>query len=132
MADPKSTGQRVTPKGTKPGVPSATRKAEPVRKAVRRPATDASGDTTPAPGASARYTPKQSGVVMRPGWHRIIGWVGVALGILIAILNDAQRISDDVTLIPFGHSELYLLLGFAIAGGSTWFLGLFERQTVYC
>lgn len=36
---------------------------------------------------------------------------------------------EDVTLLPGGHSELYLLLGIAVAGSSTWFLGLFDRGT---
>ena len=36
---------------------------------------------------------------------------------------------DGVTLLPGGHSELYLFLGIAVAGSSTWFLGLFDRET---
>ncbi len=36
---------------------------------------------------------------------------------------------NDNSLLPFGHSEAYLFLGIGIAGGSTWFLGLFDRGT---
>ncbi len=49
---------------------------------------------------------------------------------MIAVLNDAMLIAD-LALLPFGHSELYLLLGVAVAGWSTRFLGLFDRETVY-
>ena len=41
---------------------------------------------------------------------------------LIAILNDGMLMVEDVTLLPFGHSELYLLLGVLVAGWSTKFL----------
>ncbi len=85
------------------------------------------------PKPTSRTTPHTppAGVVMRPGWHRIVGWAGVALGILVVILNDAMRFGEGLKLLPSGHSELYLMLGVSMAGLSTWFLGLFERQTVY-
>lgn len=50
---------------------------------------------------------------------------------LVAVLNDVMLMGDGLVLLPFGHSELYLLLGILIAGPSTRFLGLFERNTVY-
>jgi len=31
--------------------------------------------------------------------------------------------------MPGGHSELYLVLALLVAGGGTWFLGLFDRST---
>lgn len=81
------------------------------------------------PDASSRYTPPAPAFRLRPAWHRVAGWAGVLLGVLIAVLNDAMVILEDVTLLPGGHLELYLLLGIAVAGGSTWFLGLFDRGT---
>ena len=53
----------------------------------------------------------------------------MTLGVLIAIANDTMLIADDLTLLPFGHQELYLIVGVLVAGGSTWFLGLFDRGT---
>lgn len=82
--------------------------------------------------SSGRYTPPAPKVRYRPRWHRVAGWLGVALGILVAVLNDAMLIGENWTLLPFGHQELYLVLGVLIAGSSTWFLGLFDREpTVY-
>jgi hypothetical protein len=40
-------------------------------------------------------------------------------------------LGEDLVLLPFGHSELYLFLGVLVAGWSTRFLGLFDRDTVY-
>ena len=48
---------------------------------------------------------------------------------MIIVLNDTMWIYPDVTVLPFGHNELYLLLGLAMALASTWFLGLFDRGT---
>ena len=79
--------------------------------------------------ASARYTPPKASYRIRPRWHRVAGWAGVALGILMAIVNDTMLIVEDLTLLPFGHQELYLILGILVAGASTWFLGLFDRGT---
>ena len=82
-----------------------------------------------APEASARYTPPTPQYRLRPRWHRFAGWFGVALGIVIAAVNDLMLMGDDLTLLPGGHNEGYLLLGIAVAGSSTWFLGLFDRGT---
>ena len=81
--------------------------------------------------ALARYSANRSGLVIRPGWHRIAGWLGIGLGLIIMTLNDAMRLGDDLRLLPYGHTEVYLLLGIAVAGASTWFLGMFDRQTGY-
>lgn len=70
-------------------------------------------------------------VVLRPRWHRTLGWFGVAVGAVIAILNDIILFGVDLVLLPFGHSELYLVLGLVIAAWSGRFLGLFDRATVY-
>ena len=84
---------------------------------------------TSAPTESPRYTPPKASYRIRPRWHRVAGWAGVTLGVLIAIANDTMLIADHLTLLPFGHQELYLILGVLVAGGSTWFLGLFDRGT---
>ena len=84
---------------------------------------------TSAPPGPGRYTPPQPAYRIRPSWHRVAGWVGVAIGVLVIILNDTMWLTPSVTLLPFGHNELYLILGLAIAGASTWFLGLFDRGT---
>ena len=79
--------------------------------------------------ASDRYTPKAAAYRLRPSWHRAAGWLGILLGAAIAASNDLMLLYDDVTLLPGGHSELYLFLGIAVAAASTWFLGLFDRGT---
>lgn len=88
----------------------------------------------PAPGApapSGRYTPKTPDYRLRPRWHRLAGWLGVSVGVAIIVANDAMFIIET-HLLPFGHSELYLFLGVAVGGASTWFLGLFDRgHTIY-
>ena len=110
----KARGGRVTPKGTD----------------NRRPSHDARQTAgAAAPGPSARYTPPTPQYRVRPAWHRFAGWFGVALGIVVAAVNDLMLMGEDLTLLPGGHNELYLLLGIAIAGASTWFLGLFDRGT---
>ena len=96
---------------------SATKRASPRRTTTGRD-----------PEPSRRYTPPKVDYRLRPGWHRIVGWLGVSVGVLIAVLNDGMLISD-APLLPFGHSELYLMLAFLVAGASTWFLGLFDRGT---
>ena len=106
---------RVTPKGT-----------QPPRRHQGGP-TAGSGPSAPAP--SARYTPPTPQFRLRPRWHRVVGWLGVALGVVIAAMNDLMLMGDDLTLLPGGHNELYLLLGIAVAGSSTWFLGVFDRGT---
>lgn len=50
-------------------------------------------------------------------------------GVVIAAVNDLMLMGEDVTLLPGGHSELYLLLGISVGAGATWFLGLFDRGT---
>lgn len=117
-------------------------RATPLKKARVTPTTDSEGSgplgqraarrsTTSgrAPEPSGRYTPPKANYRVRPSRHRIIGWVGVAFGILIAVLNDAMFITEDVPLLPFGHSEFYLMLALLVAGSSTWFLGAFDRGT---
>lgn len=80
------------------------------------------------PAQSSRYTPPKRAVRIRPRWHRPAGWIGLALGVLVAVVNDVMLI-NDVTLLPFGHNEAWLFVGVFIACGSTWFLGLFDRGT---
>lgn len=59
----------------------------------------------------------------------MLGWALVGLGVCIAVLNDVQWASARRTLLPGGHSELYLMLAFAVAGFGTWWLGLFDRPS---
>ena len=66
---------------------------------------------------------------VRPRWHRFAGWGGVLVGVTVAALNDLMLMGEDVTLLPGGHSELYLMLGISVAAAATWFLGLFDRGT---
>lgn len=61
----------------------------------------------------------------RPTRHR---WYGLALivgGVLIAVLNDAMLFMH-ATVLPFGHQELWLMTGVAVAASGSWFLGLFD------
>ena len=68
-------------------------------------------------------------MTFRPPWHRWAGWLIVAAGSVIGVLNAAMLISEGVTLLPGGHSELYFLLAIAVAVWGTRFLGLFDRGT---
>jgi len=61
----------------------------------------------------------------RPPWHRTVGWVLIALGVVIIVVNDLAY--ADIELMPGGHSELYLLLGLVVAGFGSWWTGLFDR-----
>lgn len=79
--------------------------------------------------SSGRYTAPAPAYRLRPGWHRLAGWLGVVAGVAIAAVNDLMLMGEDMVLLPGGHTELYLLLGVAVAGSSTWFLGLFDRGT---
>ena len=82
-----------------------------------------------AESRSSRYTPPAPKFRLRPRWHRVAGWLLVIVGITIIALNDIQLMGEDLVLLPLGHSELYLLLGVAVAASSTWFLGLFDHET---
>jgi len=120
MSRRKVTSGRVTPRGTQPGAPRQHR----------------GGPSAPRPltrgrEASDRYSLPANDYTVRPRWHRVAGWLGVGFGALIAIVNDAMLLGEDLVLLPFGHSELYLFLGVLVAGWSTRFLGLFDRDTVY-
>lgn len=124
MSRRKPTSGRVTPKGSQPGAPDQLRRSPSAPRPMRTKGRE-------APEASARYSPPANDYTVRPRWHRVAGWLGVGIGAIIAILNDAMLLGDDLVLLPFGHSELYLLLGVLVAGWSTRFLGLFDRDTVY-
>ncbi len=121
----------MTPKKSSGGNLPPTHETE-VRRYVDRRVVDAVPKRPSAaartPAASSRYTPPSKPVRIRPRWHRPAGWIGIVLGVLIAAVNDLMLVNDN-SLLPFGHSEAYLFLGIGIAGGSTWFLGLFDRGT---
>jgi hypothetical protein len=102
--------------------------------AKRRGPTPKKRLTSPAQGeavaaSSSRYTAPQPKYRIRPKWHRFAGWFGVLVGVAIAVANDGMLIAEDLRLLPFGHQELYLILALLVAGGSTWFLGVFDRGT---
>lgn len=48
-----------------------------------------------------------------------MGWIGLALGIVIIAVNDLMLTGENLVLLPWGHSELFLFLGIAVGGGST-------------
>lgn len=129
-------GGRVTPKKAPGGESPTPRDLEEWRMTDLRPtmpsrsARSARNAPKPdrEPAASSRYTPPSRPVRLRPRWHRLVGWLGLVGGVVVAALNDVQLVSN-ATLFPFGHSEGWLFLGVMIAGGSTWFLGLFDRGT---
>lgn len=85
----------------------------------------------PLPSPSARYTPpvrSVRSVRFRPRGHKVVGAVVLVAGIAIAVLNDVMLLGASSTLLPGGHSELYLVLGVAVAGFSTWWFGWFDRE----
>lgn len=91
----------------------------------------------PRPGAStrtgrddrtgpSRYTPPGRPIRFRSGREKTLGWFLVGLGIVVIIVNYVDY--ADLRLLPGGHNELYFFLGILIAGGGTWWLGLFDRS----
>lgn len=78
------------------------------------------------PEPSSRYTPPKAAVRLRPAWHRWFGLGVLLAGGLIAVLNDVPLFGGR-SVLPFGHSELYLLLALAVAGSATRFFGWFDR-----
>lgn len=117
----------MTPKGSVSPKASDSTPTLPTRVSAR---------TVPRPKAepaeTGRYTRPAPKARFRPRWHRVAGWVGIMIGIAVFVLNEAMRFSEDLTLLPFGHSPLYLILSLGVAGSSTWFLGMFDRDpTVY-
>lgn len=89
-----------------------------------RQAKQADAGARDAPGDPGRYTPPHRGVPIRPDWHKPLGWLIVAAGAVLAVVNDLAFV--DVDLVPGGHSELYLVLALVIAGGGARLLGLFD------
>lgn len=82
----------------------------------------------PEPQATSRYTPPgRRSVRIRPTWHRVVGAAILVLGVTIAVLNDLIFVGAARSPLPGGHSELYLMLAFAVAGYATWWFGWFDR-----
>jgi hypothetical protein len=63
----------------------------------------------------------------RPAWHRWIGWLVTALGLLTIVLNLLTQFTQT-RMLPGGHSPFYLILGIAVAVSSLWWFGWFDRQ----
>lgn len=82
---------------------------------------------TRTPPASSRYTPPTKSLRFRPGWNKILGFGLLILGVAIIVLNDAMMVQPSITLLPGGHTELYLIFGAAVAAYSTWWFGWFDR-----
>lgn len=77
------------------------------------------------PELTPRYTPPLLRKRYRPTWHRWTGWLQVGTGVVFVLLNYAQDFGPR--LLPGGHNELYFLLGLAVAGSGSWWLGVFDR-----
>lgn len=116
--------KRSYPAGS-PNPGASTPRPTPERSAARQ--------TQPAeqrtPEETGRYTAPKHRYRVRPRWHRAAGWTGVGVGVLIAVLNDGMLLTEGLVLLPFGHSELYLILAVCVAAASSWFLGLFDHGT---
>ena len=96
---------------------------------TRKPTRPAGNDGS----RSGRYTPPSRNQVReRPRWHRPVGWLLVAVGLIIAALNGLMFMGDDLTLLPGGFSLVYVVAGLPVAALGAWFLGLFDDgQTLY-
>ena len=80
-----------------------------------------------APSASSRYTPPIKSAMLRPDWHKTVGMLILSFGIAIIVLNEVMLL-NSITLLPGGHSELYLVLGVVVAGYATRWFGWFDRE----
>ena len=110
--------------------PKASATERPSDEAAKPPAPgQVSRSASARPVETGRYTRPAPKARFRPRWHRLAGWAGVAVGVAIFALNEGMRFGDNLTLLPFGHSPLYLILALGVAGSSTWFLGMFDRET---
>jgi hypothetical protein len=63
----------------------------------------------------------------RQRWHRWIGLLTTATGLLIIVLNLLTQFMRT-RLLPGGHSPFYLILGVVVACSSLWWFGWFDRQ----
>ena len=108
-------------------VPAALRRsvAEERLDAPRSARGSAAVPVTPAP--TKRYTPPMRMIRFRPGWHKAVGAMVLVVGLTVIVLNDLKMLGAPRTVLPGGHTELYFMLGLAIAGYSTWWFGWFDR-----
>lgn len=118
--------RRRKPRPPRPGTtgPTARPTTQPTTKNSLPAASARSAEA--AKPTSTRYTPPSPKYRFRPGWHKAVGWALVVLGAAIAVVNDLAFF--EIRVLPGGHSELYLLLGIAVAGYGSWWLGLFDRN----
>ncbi len=94
----------------------------------RSGATPGTDDPAHRPAPSKRTTPRTTPAVRwRPPWHKTLGFVILAAGVAVIVLNDVMLLQSSVTLLPFGHTELYLLGGASVAASATWWFGWFDR-----
>ena len=80
----------------------------------------------PAP-QSTRYTPPRLVKRIRPRWHLALGVLELLAGALLVIVNYGEEFGLHV--LPGGHQEAYFFAGLAVAGGSMWWFGWFDRPT---
>lgn len=62
---------------------------------------------------------------------RVVGISGLAVSLLVLVVNLVMRLGADLPLLPGGHSPLYFLAGMIGAGWSAWVafdLGNTRRQ----
>lgn len=74
--------------------------------------------------SSSRYTPPAPPEVrFRPGWHKVVGWLQIAAGLAVVALHYGLGLQ----VLPGGHNDGWLVIGFVVAAGGTWWLGVFDR-----
>ena len=101
MATKRTSGGRVTPKGTKPGVPSAP-----------APTPTPKGEAGPkhAQTASSRYTPPiPKGQKASPPWWPVLMFGLLGAGALLIIVNYMELIWTANSWVLFGGLGLILL-----------------------
>lgn len=114
---------RVTRRDVTPSLPRP-----PARDAVEALIEADRRSPTPLPAPSRRYTPPPKSFRFRPTWHKALGFGLLVAGLALAVVNDVMLLQPSTTLLPGGHNELYLIVGIAVAGYSTWWFGWFDRQ----
>ena len=116
----------------KPSVPNTGTPAKGPRHDGRVTRRGSSSESESLPGQTPGGAPVHVGRVTRPApgprrpaWHRRLGWVVLAIGVALLVLNYLMLLLPQ-TLLPGGHSEAYLVLALVIGGFAAWLLGVFD------
>ncbi|MEO7557061.1 MAG: hypothetical protein ABIV94_10725 [Acidimicrobiales bacterium] len=96
------------------------------QRAKQRGAKDGDGGAPPVKPNRRSTAPVAQTFRIRPPYHKVIGVLELVVGIAIVIVNYIDY--ADVSILPGGHQEVYLILGVAIAAGSMWWFGAFDRE----